>query len=763
MNNIHRYYSELYGRVSDMYVSVNSFDRERPLQRFCKAEELPALIEELSRSTRTNLFHTFGVFTKPPEQGRGSSKDIDATVAVYLDIDLGDCGLYADGKNPATTLPEIKDRLASWGLPEPSGIVSTGNGFHFEYRLTEPLFYLDDETRGRGAAMLKGFLGFAIEKGREIGWKLDNVADLSRAKRALGSWNFKDREKPKPVELIEYNPRRTYSLAELEAFKPAPRHHPDRPARTTASGSKAERLPQWGPIAQHCPFVQDCMKRLDSLSYGEWFTLLGIAARCENGEAIAHDLSKRDARYTTAETETKIREVLKADGPATYAHIRDDLGFGQVVDGDILASRMHSPIQFGYASEALIGILKTTVYDLSSERFYDLRTLRAQSHKAFDMAAGALLPNPVAAFKTSRLAIKAARADYLPGRPLLTGGEPDLVLNVYRPPALRPSEGACDTILAHFDYLVPDDDERAQVLDYLAFMVQQPGVKLTTALMFVGGQGNGKSTVARIMTEVLGASNVKTLPADAIGNRFQADRTNIQLLIFNEVYGIGRSEANALKSWVTEDEMEVEEKGSARHRARTPRGVLLISNHIDGLSLEESDRRYRVIRTNLERPDEDYFERLNAALKSELPSFAFWLGQRDLAGFNPHAPAKDSPLKAEMTRLSRSALEQAILDAMDAEDGCFRRDFFTTQEVISTVKGRGWEGRMIQPSTAGVLLGRLNFLQLPQQRVTGLGKARFWVWRNQDRWSRADPQEVSDHYRSSMSPVNDNVAIQAAA
>ena len=70
---------------------------------------------------------------------------------------------------------------------------------------------------------------------------------------------------------------------------------------------------------------------------------------------------------------------------------------------------------------------------------------------------------------------------------------------------------------------------------------------------------------------------------------------------------------------------------------------------------------------------------------------------------------------------------------------------------------------MIQPSTAGVLLGRLNFLQLPQQRVPGLGKARFWVWRNQERWSQADPQEVSDHYRSSMSPANDNVAIQAAA
>ncbi|WP_374274579.1 primase-helicase family protein [Brevundimonas sp.] len=722
------------------------------------------MTEEIERRSNEgrDLFHTYAVFDHPPGGGRGNGSKISAVIGAFLDIDIGESGRYVEnGKNPAASLEDIKADLIAWGLPLPSALVASGNGIHAEFRLDQPFRISSEADREAAQAMLKGLNGFAIEKAGQQGIKLDAMSDLPRVKRAAGSTNWKDRENPKAVEVLELHLDRTYTFTELAAFQPSARPvGPALKAKAKASAG-ADHLPIWDLITEHCPFVRYCVENAANLPYPYWFACLGIAARCDGGEAIAHDLSSRDGRYTKGETDAKIAEVLKAEGPVTYAYIRDQLGFDGV-DADILASRMHSPIQFGSSSDALIGLQRTYAYDLSSERFYNLATLTTQSHKAFDMAHGDVLPSPVAAFRTSPLSIKASSVDYLPGQPRLVGDRRHPVLNVYRASGLKPVEGNCSTILAHFDYLIPDPAQRDHVLDYLACMVQRPGQKITSALLFIGGQGNGKSTVVRWVTDFLGHTNVKTLPTEAISSPFQADRANIQCLVLNEVHGIDRAGANGLKSWITEEDMNVHEKGTPRFKARTPRAVILISNHLDALDLEEGDRRYVAIQTTANRANPDYFERLNKASSKELPAFAAWLGARDISKFDPYAPAPESELKGLMIRSSQSPLEAAIKEAIDEEVGCFRHDFGTAQDVISTLVARGIEFRRPRPSSVGTILSKMGFEQLPQQRV-GEAKYRFWVWRNSERWSRAQPSEVASYYLPPIGPANDNTTHSSAA
>lgn len=760
MYNITEYYSFIYSGLDDRWVVLSTFEPNTNAP--CLAESLAAEIEKRADAASC-LFHTYAVFDRPPGFGRGKGDDITAITGAFLDIDIGASGKYVDSaKNPAASLDQIKDAMLAWGLPAPSAIVSSGNGIHVDFRLDSPFFIKTEADRIRAAAFLKAFNGYAIEKAKTDGWILDSMGDLARVKRAVGSRNWKDRQSSKPVEVLELYPGRTYAIETLETFAPAAKAQERVAKLAVAPKAKADRLPQWDLIVENCPFVRHCIENAPCLSYPYWFAVLGIAARCEGGAEIAHDLSSKDPRYSASETDAKIAEVLKADGPVTYAYIRRNLGFDGM-DGDILAARMVSPIQFGFSSAALIQLQRTYAYDLSSERFHDLETLTPRSHKAFDMAHGDILPNPVAAFRSSPMSIKAASVDYLPGQPRLVGDSRNPVLNVYRASGLTPAEGSCATILAHFAYLVPDEGQRDHVLNYLACLVQQPALKITSALLFIGGQGNGKSTVARWATDILGASNVKTLPAEAIKSDFQADRTNIQLLVLNEVYGIDRAGANGLKSWITEEDMQVHEKGTPRFKARTPRGVILVSNHIDGLDLEDRDRRYAVIETVHERADDEYFKRLNEAAETELPAFAAWLKKRDLSTFHPHAPAPDSKLKGLMGRISKSPLEDAIHDAMDNEDGCFRRDFGTAEEVIMTLMARGLDCRRPRPSSIGVIFSKMGLEQLPQQRVAGHGKPRFWVWKDKERWARADPSEVASHYLVSLAPGNDNLSTANAA
>jgi hypothetical protein len=751
MNNLQDYYQSAYSGVPNCWVVLSTFN---PNTNFpCRVERL-AEEAQLRANEGRDLFHTYAVFDRQPVSGRGKSEDVSAVIGAYLDIDIGESGRYVEnGKNPAASLESIKDDLIAWGLPLPSAIVNSGNGIHVEFRLDKPFFIKSDTDRKAALAMLKGVNGFAIEKAKAQGIKLDPMSDLPRVKRMVGSKNWKDRENPKPVEVLELHLDRTYPFEHLASFQPSSKAIPLARLAPPKAGHDAGRMPQWDLIANHCPFALHCVENAGHLSYPYWFALLGIVARCENGGSIAHELSSKDSRYTASETDAKIAEVLKADGPVSYTYIRDQLGF-DAVRTDILASRMHSPIQFGFSSDALLNLQRSYAYDLSSERFHDLETLTPRSHKAFDMAHGDVLSNPVGAFRASSMSIKASSVDYLPGQPRLVGEGRNPVLNVYRETGLKPVQGDCSTILAHFDYLIPDLAQRAHVLDYLACMVQHPGQKISSALLFIGGQGNGKSTVVRWVTDMLGHTNVKTLPTEAISSPFQADRANIQCLVLNEVHGIDRAGANGLKSWITEEDMHVHEKGTPRFKARTPRAVILISNHLDALDLEEGDRRYAAIQT-ASHADTAYFDRLNRAAKDELSAFAAWLMVRDLTAFDPYAPAPDTDLKSLMVRSSQSPLEDAIRDALDGEEGCFRRDFGTAQEVISTVMARTFDYRRPRPSSVGTILSRMGVDQLPQQRV-GQEKHRFWVWRNQERWLRADPSEVAAHYLSSLSTANDN-------
>lgn len=756
MASIAEYYQSAYSGVAGKWVVLSTFNPNTNVP--CRVEHLAEEIEKRSGEGR-DLFHTYAVFNEPPRNGRGSSADIAALIGVFLDIDAGAEGKYVEnGKNPVSSLDDIKTEMLAWHLPLPSAIVSSGNGFHAEFRLNQPLIISTDEDRKRATALLKSFNGYAIQKAKERGFSVDSMGDLPRVKRAAGSQNWKGF--PKPVEVLELYPERTYSIEELAAFQPTLRPA-TKPAATSASRSGSDRLPQWDLIATHCPFARHCVENAAHLSYPYWFALLGILARCEEGVAIAHELSSKDSRYTASETDAKIAEVLKADGPVTYAYIRRDLGFDGI-DQDILAGRMNSPIQFGLSLDALIQLQRGHAYDLSSERFYDLETLTPRSHKAFDMAHGDTLQNPVGSFRASTMSIKAAKVDYLPGKPRLVGDGRHPVLNVYRATGLKPVDGPCDTILAHFDYLIPDKGQRDHVLNYVAYLLQEPGQKVPSALLFIGVQGNGKSTIVRWLTDIFGDTNVKTLPTEAITSPFQADRTNIQLLFLNEVNGIDRAGANGLKSWITEDTMQVHEKGTPRFKARTPNGVILISNGVDCLDLEEGDRRYAVIETTHHRAGTDYFDRLNRAAPAELPAFAAWLASRDLASFDPHAPAPDSALKGLMVRSSHSPLEDVIRDAFDEDDGCFRRDFGTAQDVISTIMGRNFEYKRPRPSSVGTILSKMGFDQLPQQRI-GATKLRFWVWRNWERWSRAEPSEVADFYLAPPLPANDNRKAENAA
>ncbi len=739
MKTTEEYYSTLYKGVQGKWVVLSTFKPDTNVGVL--VENLPAEIAARSSEADQSLFATFAVFDKRPLTGRGKGADIGAIVAFFADMDVSDGGHYADNKNPPMTLAELKSAVLGWGLPSPSAIVNSGRGYHFEWRLDKPFIITSQTERTRANLALKGFNSYVIEKAAEAGIKLDSMGDLARVKRAPGSVNHRPGQPARPVEVVELEPDRTYSIEFMEGFKPSVSRHRESQAVLSESG------PSWDQVVANDPFIKHCIANAKTITYGEWFAGISIAARCGNGREHAHEFSQLDpARYNARTTDEKIDETLKVGGAVTYAYIREELGF-KGLDEDELASRLHSPLDFGKMPQAEIHVLRTTVYDLGSDRFFDIPTMTTRTNAAFAMQHGHRVASPLTMFRSSPLSIKAVKADYLPGLPRLVGTGERVTLNTWQESQLKPVEGECPTILAHFDYLIPNEAERNHVLDYFAHLVQRPGQKIRHALFIAGGQGTGKNLAVSWLERIIGEPNHRLLGADALPSRFKADRIDKSFITVDEVAGIDHQTANDMKGWITGEYMPVEEKGVPRFQGRTPRGWVFLSNMIDGLKLDDDDRRYAIIQAARTKQSGAYYDDLISKSESELPAFAYYLGKRPLDGFEPNRLTLDSPIKGLIAQLSLSPFELGLRQAMDGEEGVFVRDFGTAEAVVKTVVSGGYAYNPPTPARVGIILSKENAISLDQMRIPGVGKKRLWVWRNHEKWASASPQELADEVR----------------
>ncbi len=131
-------------------------------------------------------------------------------------------------------------------------------------------------------------------------------------------------------------------------------------------------------------------------------------------------------------------------------------------------------------------------------------------------------------------------------------------------------------ILEHLEYLIPDESERNHILNFLAFLVQQPGEKIHHALLIQGEQGTGKSFLAAAMERLLGSSNVATVDTSELKGDFTGWMKGAQLIVVEEMMAMGRLELmNKLKPLITQPHLRINEKYVPQYRMPNRANFLL--------------------------------------------------------------------------------------------------------------------------------------------------------------------------------------------
>ncbi|KAA6372790.1 MAG: hypothetical protein EZS28_031683 [Streblomastix strix] len=205
------------------------------------------------------------------------------------------------------------------------------------------------------------------------------------------------------------------------------------------------------------------------------------------------------------------------------------------------------------------------------------------------------------------------------------------------------------------------------LLNWFAFIVQNAGKKTETAIILQGLQSIGKNVFTNVLCELLAGYLSKNITDiyDFIG-KFNAAIENKMFAIANEMKNFGESRMSnmdALKSIITEYSFVVNEKYIPKHEVENVVNMILVTNNIFPIKIENNDRRYVVCKCNsIHRADLDYFTNLCNFFDEDFYNnlFTFFM-TRDISQFNPrNIPMTQA--KKDIKRASRSKVDYIIID-----------------------------------------------------------------------------------------------------
>jgi hypothetical protein len=209
--------------------------------------------------------------------------------------------------------------------------------------------------------------------------------------------------------------------------------------------------------------------------------------------------------------------------------------------------------------------------------------------------------------------------------------------------------------------------------------------------------------------------------------------------------------ANSLKTIITEDVVRVEAKFVNHYTIENLASVLCFTNHRRCLAIENGDRRWFMVATDVNKRTPDYYAKLRAWLDGDGTAIVCdWLLKRDVSAFNPDAPAPMTAAKVEAIEDSQGDDATTILEWIAEKQAPLDKDIVLLRELCADLRrhdidiSRTRLGEVIRQAGGGPI--RLDG-STPYRVPSGEQKfARLWALRDLDKWRAATDEERGAAY-----------------
>ncbi len=234
------------------------------------------------------------------------------------------------------------------------------------------------------------------------------------------------------------------------------------------------------------------------------------------------------------------------------------------------------------------------------------------------------------------------------------------------------------TVRAHFEHLLASEDERRALLDFLAYVVQNPGKRVSWAVMIQGTPGDGKTFFWAMMAAVLGLENTRTLNAQALEENTNSWAEGSQFVFVEEVklQGHNRHDVlNKVKPLITNPVVSIRRMRTDFYDRLNTTTYMLATNFRDALPLDDNDRRYMILFSRWQTKSglalfrsksKDYYNTLYNTLAESPGAIRKWLLSHEIsADFQPSGDAPDTRAKREMAGYARTEEAEALIEILD--------------------------------------------------------------------------------------------------
>ncbi|MCP1675473.1 putative DNA primase/helicase [Natronocella acetinitrilica] len=252
-----------------------------------------------------------------------------------------------------------------------------------------------------------------------------------------------------------------------------------------------------------------------------------------------------------------------------------------------------------------------------------------------------------------------------------SGKDAAVRLNTWKGWAMEPKQGNCETILAMLEYLCSAEENSQEVYDWLicwmAYPLQNPGAKMSSAVIMHGPQGTGKSAVFQALAQIYGDYST-VLNQRGLEDKFNQDWVESKLFLLAEEV-VTRQEMwhikNELKELVTGDWVRVRPMHMTAYRQRNQINIAYLSNEGQPLPIENDDRRHLVVWTPPQLKEEWYDELWLEIENGGVPALYNYLLNVNLEGWHPKKRPPMTQSKRDLIQLSKPS-EDRFLDEWTA-------------------------------------------------------------------------------------------------
>jgi hypothetical protein len=339
---------------------------------------------------------------------------------------------------------------------------------------------------------------------------------------------------------------------------------------------------------------------------------------------------------------------------------------------------------------------------------------------------------------------------YWPGADMIFEYDGKSMVNAYRDSGSKASDGidedgqkVIDMFLRHVEFTLEDERERAILLDWLAYVVQNKGQRVSWALLLQGSQGNGKSYFVNLLQAVMG-SNVSNLDGAAIAGRFTGWAHGSRVVAVEEIRISGANKYEVLdrmKPFISNKTVQIEEKGRDHRTVPNFTSYLLLTNYKDAIPIIKGDRRYCVLFSRIQSEQalfdelggEDaagiYFNTLFDETERRADVLAYYLMNYKIsADFNPKGRAPSTDARDQMMNVSISSGYSMVEDVISQHEcSVINKDILDITKLNELCNFEGQE--LPKTSALAAILLEMGYKQLNNRRIKIKETGRYhYIW-----------------------------------